>query len=161
MSDRKTEDLSKKMSCRKQAGSTAISLGHLQNSIGYSLRLASFFATQQFHKAMQPFQLRPAQFSTMVLIAANPGVTQRELCETLGIEKANFVGLLDILEDRKLVERREQAKDRRRYAIHLTQEGKALLDKAVNAHIALENRFRRRLLSGSRKEFVENLRQLW
>jgi len=144
----------------KNTVSPEINLGQLGNSIGYALRLASFFATQQFHEVMHRFLLRPAQFSTLVLIEANPGVTQRELCETLGIEKANFVGLLDILERRKLVERRAEARDRRRYAIHLTEEGKTLVQEAARAHTSLENRLKRRLLSASGKEFLANLNRL-
>src|SRR5271168_1341865 len=144
----------------KSTVSPEINLGNLGNSIGYALRLASFFATQQFHEVMRPLLLRPAQFSTLVLVAANPGVTQRELCETLGIEKANFVGLLDILERRNLVERRAEARDRRRYAIHLTEEGEALVQKAARAHATLESRLKRRLLSGSSKEFLANLKRL-
>jgi DNA-binding MarR family transcriptional regulator len=160
MRQSKAENLSPRPSRTKGSVSAGINLGQLGNSVGYALRLASFFATQQFHEVMQPFALRPAQFSTLVLVAVNPGVTQRELCETLGIEKANFVGLLDILERRKLVERRAEARDRRRYAIHLTSDGQVLLQKALLAHAALESRLKKKLLSGTGKDLLINLARL-
>lgn len=143
-----------------QNTSLALDLSLLEESIGYALRMASFAATQRFHKVMRPFQLRPAQFSTLVLIGANPGVGQRYLCETLGIEKANFVGLLDILERRNLVERRAEPKDRRRYAIFLTKEGHSLLRKASLTHAGMEKSLNKQLSAASRKNLLVSLARL-
>jgi DNA-binding MarR family transcriptional regulator len=140
--------------------SPELDLGLLEDSLGYALRMASFAATQRFHKVMRPFHLRPAQFSTLVLIGANPGVRQRDLCETLGIEKANFVGLLDILEHRNLVERRAEPEDRRRYAIFLTKEGQALLRRASQTHAAMEKSLRKQLSIGNRRDLLETLSRL-
>jgi DNA-binding MarR family transcriptional regulator len=137
--------------------SVELDLSLLADSLGYALRLASFFASQRFHEVMRPFHLRPAHFSTLVLIAANPGVKQKDLCETLRIEKANFVGLLDALERRKLVERRAEPKDRRRYAIHLTKEGQTLLRRASRVHAQMEEELRKRLPARARKELLANL----
>jgi DNA-binding MarR family transcriptional regulator len=95
-----------------------------------------------------------------VLIGANPGVRQRDLCETLHIEKANFVGLLDILERRKLVERRAEPKDRRRYAIFLTKEGQSLLRRASQTHAAMEKSLRKELSIGNRRDLLETLARL-
>ena len=140
--------------------SPALELGLLEDSFGYALRMASFAATQRFHKMMRTFQLRPAQFSTLVLIEANPGVRQRDLCETLGIEKANFVGLLDILERRNLVERRAEPMDRRRYAIFLTKEGQALLRRASKTHAAMEKSLKKDLSVGNRTDLLATLARL-
>ena len=144
----------------KKTASPALDLGLLEDSIGYALRMASFNATQRFHKVMRSFQLRPAQFSTLVLIGANPGVRQRDLCETLGIEKANFVGLLDILERRNLVERRAEPKDRRRYAIFLTKEGQSLLRKASRTHAGMENSLKKQLSIGNKTDLLATLARL-
>src|ERR1700739_2638332 len=94
------------------SASTALDTGLLATSIGFTLRMASVAVTQRFHEIMRPFHLRPAQFATLVLIESNPGVPQRDICEALRMEKANFVGLLDNLEQRKLVERRTDPNDR-------------------------------------------------
>lgn len=122
--------------------------------------MASFVASQRFHDVMRPFHLRPAQFSTLVLIAANPGARQKDLCEALRIEKANFVGLLDILERRKLVERRAEPNDRRRYAIYLTREGQALLKRASRVHAGMESDLKKRLPARGRAELLDNLKRL-
>ena len=139
---------------------SALAPGLLATSIGFALRMASVAASQRFHGVMRPFHLRPAQFATLVLIAENPGVRQRDICETLCIEKANFVGLLDILERRRLVERRAEPTDRRRYAIHLTRQGQALLRKASRAHSQMEIDLQRLLPARTRKDFLANLSRL-
>jgi len=144
----------------KKVASPVLDLGLLEHSVGYALRMASFHATQRFHKVMRSFQLRPAQFSTLVLIGANPGVRQRDLCETLRIEKANFVGLLDILERRNLVERRSEPNDRRRHAIFLTKEGESLLRKASHTHAGMENRLKKQLSIGNKPDFLMTLARL-
>src|ERR1700759_5437839 len=122
--------------------------------------MASVAATQRFHTVMRPFHLRPAQFATMVLIAENPGVRQRDICEALRIEKANFVGLLDTLERRKLVERRPDPNDRRRYAIYLSKEGKALLRKACRAHDRMESGLETLLPARTRRDFLAHLKRI-
>jgi DNA-binding MarR family transcriptional regulator len=146
----------------KRASSASVNLdpGLLASSLGFALRMGSVAASQRFHSVMRPFHLRPAQFSTIVLIAANPGVRQRDICETLRIEKANFVGLLDILERRKLVERRADSNDRRRYALYLTKGGHALLRKASRAHARMEADLQKLLPARARKDFLTNLARL-
>ncbi len=142
------------------SASTALDTGLLATSIGFTLRMASVAVTQRFHAIMRSFQLRPAQFATLVLIESNPGVRQRDICEALRMEKANFVGLLDDLESRKLVERRTDPKDRRRYAMHLTKEGQALLRKACRAHDRMEAGLERMLPARARKDFLASLARL-
>ena len=144
----------------RPSASVALDPGPLANSFGFALRMASNAATQRFHQVMRPFHIRPAQFSTLILIHANPGVRQRDICEALRIEKANFVGLLDTLERRKLVDRRADPNDRRRYAIHLTKEGEALLRKAVRAHDRMEAGLEELLPARGRKEFLANLARI-
>ncbi|HTD55023.1 MAG TPA: helix-turn-helix domain-containing protein, partial [Silvibacterium sp.] len=72
----------------KNSASVALDPGVLASSLGFALRMASNAATQRFHQVMRPFHIRPAQFSTLILIHANPGVRQRDICEALRIEKA-------------------------------------------------------------------------
>jgi MarR family transcriptional regulator, transcriptional regulator for hemolysin len=54
------------------------------------------------------------------------GVRQKELATALGIEGPSLVRLLDNLERRGLIERREDETDRRARGIHLTAAGREL-----------------------------------
>ena len=83
-----------------------ITTAALDDSIGYLLKRAQFSTYGEFAAAMDDFEIRPSQYATLVLIHANPGLKQSALGGTLGIQKANFVALLDGLEVRGLTERR-------------------------------------------------------
>jgi DNA-binding MarR family transcriptional regulator len=54
-----------------------------------------------------------------------PGIAQQELAKRLGMHASRLTGVLDDLEERRLVERRPSATDRRLYALHLTKGGEA------------------------------------
>ena len=46
-------------------------------------------------RALAAHDIRPAQFSVLVVIEADPGLSQADLADTLGIERARLVRLLD------------------------------------------------------------------
>ncbi len=54
------------------------------------------------------------------------GIRQKDLAQALGIEGPSLVRLLDNLERRGLIERREDEADRRARAIYLTSQGRDL-----------------------------------
>jgi DNA-binding MarR family transcriptional regulator len=103
-----------------------LDLGPLRSSLGYMLRRAQMAATQEFHRTFESLDLRPSQFAVLTLIHRNPGLRQSQVSEALGIQRTNFVVLLDALEQRGLA-RRAPAADRRSHALHLTPEGTALV----------------------------------
>jgi len=117
-----------------------IDLGPLPELIGYVLRRAQLVVFQDFFGAFAPFDIRPAQFSVLTVIERNPGLTQSQVAEALGIKRTNFVGMLDTLETRGLTERRQAVRDKRSYALYLTAEGAALMRKLKPALKAQESR---------------------
>jgi len=119
---------------------TNIDLGPLPELIGYVLRRAQLVVFQDFFAAFTPFDIRPAQFSVLTVIERNPGLTQSQVAEALGIKRTNFVGMLDALEARGLTERRQAAGDKRSYALYLTAEGSALMRKLKPVLKAHESR---------------------
>jgi DNA-binding MarR family transcriptional regulator len=106
--------------------------------IGYRLRRAQLAVFQRFIAAFEALNLRPSEYSVLVLIADNPGRKQTEIAEVLGIKRANFVSLITDLEDRDLVERHVVPGNRRANALYLTSKGKAFLRKANKAQEAFE-----------------------
>ena len=119
--------------------------GALDASLGYSLRRAQLSTYEDFSSFIDKFEIRPSQFTVLVLIRSNPGLTQSAVSTTLGIQKANFVSLLDRLEERGLTERRKVGGDRRSSALHLTDAGEAFVKKLEAAHAAFEKKLTKRL----------------
>jgi len=95
--------------------------------IGYRLRRAQAYVFQQFAERFAEVDLRPSEYSALVLIADNPGVRQGALAAALGIKRANFVGLIQGLDARGLTTRSARPGDKRAHALHLTPEGEAFV----------------------------------
>jgi DNA-binding MarR family transcriptional regulator len=112
--------------------------GATSSVIGYRLRRAQLSVFQRFLDVFAELNIRPAEYSVLVLIADNPGRKQTEIAEVLGIKRANFVTLVHGLEARDLVERRASEGDKRANALHLTRTGKAFLSNARTLHDSLE-----------------------
>jgi DNA-binding MarR family transcriptional regulator len=94
-------------------------------------------AAALFAERLQELQLVPAHAGALRAIAANDGISQQALASLLGMVPSRLVGLLDELEQRGFVERRDNAEDRRVYEIHLTEKGsRAMADigRIARAH---------------------------
>jgi DNA-binding MarR family transcriptional regulator len=117
----------------------------LDESLGYLLRRAQLSAFQEFSKFMDRFGLRPPQYAVLVLIGANQGLTQSAISAELGIQRANFVAMIDELQDQGLLERRRVAGDRRAFALHLTVAGEKLRHRAEKTHARYEAHLATRL----------------
>ena len=113
--------------------------------IGYRVRRAQLSVFQKFLAVFETLDLRPAEYSVLVLIADNPGRKQTEIAEVLGIKRANFVTLVHGLEERGLVDRVPSAEDKRANALHLTGDGEAFLAHARALHEAMEEELVARL----------------
>ena len=111
---------------------------YLESLIGYNARRAALTVIGVFLDRMAPYGLRPVEFSTLSLIHHNPGVTARQLCQTLGLQPPNMVGTIAQFEKRGLLERRPHPSDGRAQGLHLTAEGLALMQQAELTATALE-----------------------
>jgi DNA-binding MarR family transcriptional regulator len=138
----------------------AVSFGPLTGYIGYWLRRAQVWAVSGFLDTMKELDLRPTQFSVLILINENPGIRQTEVCAALGLQKANFVPLLNELQRRGLAVRKVGAPDRRSSALYLTSEGEALLQRANELHAQWENHIAARLGARGQEQLRELLQKL-
>jgi DNA-binding MarR family transcriptional regulator len=139
---------------------TSLDLGPLPELIGYVLRRAQLAVFQDFFKTFAPFDIRPAQFSVLTIIERNPGLTQSQVAEALGIKRTNFVGMLDALEARGLTERRPGARDKRSYALYLTADGQALMRKLKPVLKAHESRMIAKIGESGRDQLVALLHDI-
>jgi DNA-binding MarR family transcriptional regulator len=107
-----------------------IELGVLNQRLGYFARRLQVWVFQDLIRRLSPLDISPAQFSVLVVISANPGLSQAELAGSLGIERARLVRLLHRLESRGLTQRLASSADGRRHALQLTGDGRKVLDRA-------------------------------
>lgn len=112
------------------------SLGGLETTVGFVLRLAQVAVFKDLLAALKPFDLRVTDLSVLMVIEATPGLQQRAIGEMLRIQRPNLVIILDQLQARGLVRRDAVPGDRRSYALSITPEGEVLLGQAKAAHAA-------------------------
>jgi DNA-binding MarR family transcriptional regulator len=114
----------------RQRSRPVVDLSVLNDRLGYFVRRLQVWVFQDFIRRLSPIDISPAQFSVLVVIDANRGLSQAELAATLAIERARLVRLLNHLERRGLTQRLSSAGDRRRHALHLTRDGQVVLARA-------------------------------
>jgi len=137
-----------------------IDLGPLNQQVGYVLRRAQIAVFSDSIAYLNDVDLRPTQFGVLMVIDQNPGLTQSDVCLALGIQKANFVPLLNELERRGLAVRRKGKADRRAYALYLTAAGRALLRRARALQAKYEKDLTRRLGNRGRELLLALLGRL-
>ena len=108
----------------KMAG---LRMGILPDLLAYHLRCAHVAVFQHFNHTLGVHGISGPQFGTLLLIEANPGVSQSSIAEALRFDRSTLVQIIDRLEDRSLVKREPSAQDRRSHALRLTEDGAALL----------------------------------
>lgn len=151
---KKPED--KRSSPRAQPSQGNIPLGPLEKSIGYALRRAQVAVFADFMSHIGDAGLRPAQFSVLLVIRETPGLKQSVVADALGIQRTNFVAMVDELQKKGWLDR--VPADRRSYALHLTEAGEAKIAEALAMHTAIERRIGRLLGPGGRASLLEHLR---
>ncbi|MGC6330710.1 MarR family winged helix-turn-helix transcriptional regulator [Rhizorhabdus sp. FW153] len=92
--------------------------------LGYRMRRASIILMGRAAQAAERFGLSITQGTVLTLISANPGCRQRDLCEELGIKRANMTPIIAALEAQGLLDR--AAIDGRSQAMRLTTKGRQL-----------------------------------
>jgi DNA-binding MarR family transcriptional regulator len=135
-------------------------MGILPELIGYHLRRAQVAVFQNFVQAMAGVEVTPGQFGVLQVIARNPGLSQTELGNAIGIDRSTVVAVIDRLEGRDLVVRAPSPTDRRSYALRLSERGAALLaelERRVRAH---EEAIARDLGPAERRTLIDLLRRL-
>lgn len=128
--------------------------GPLPGLIGYRLRLAQQTVFRDFAASVPG--VSPGRIGMLLLVEANPGVTQSRLAAAVGRDRSTMVGVLDRLEAKGLVERRKGA-DRRTNGLWLTRTGRGLLSKAKRAIAIHEQRVASRLSAAERAKLLELL----
>jgi DNA-binding MarR family transcriptional regulator len=143
---------------QKRASAPVIDLGVLNDRLGYFIRRAQLWVFQDFIRRLSSLDISPAEFSVLVVIGANTGLSQAELATTLGIERARLVRLLHRLERRSLTQRLPSSADARRHALRLTADGQKILARAKVLAGQHESALKERLGAERHRLLLETLR---
>ena len=126
---------------------------------GYALRRASAAVHNELAAALVPFDLRATEVSVLLLVEANPGVTQSELSRVLDIQRANMAPLAARLAERGLIDR--ERVDGRSHGLVLTAAGVALTEDVGAVVSTFEKRLTERVPLELRSHILPILGALW
>ena len=133
-------------------------LGHL---LGYQMVQADIPFKRIFFKHIgEPLGLRPVEFTILALVASNPGVTGKQLAQTLAVTAPNITILIDKMSEKGLLERVRSETDRRAQNIHLTAAGERVAKRALTVWRRMEEEELRHLSEGERVMLLELLQKV-
>jgi DNA-binding MarR family transcriptional regulator len=126
------------------------------------IRLAHLYDAQMAHVS-RSFDLKPGWLdvlSALRRIGPPYRMSASELARWVLLSSGGMTSRLDRMEDAGLVKRRPDPSDRRGVLIELTPRGEAVIDAAIDAHLALYKELVRGALSKVEQEkFIELMRK--
>ncbi len=133
----------------------------LESLLGYNARRTALVIIEAFLDRMSVYGLRPVDFSTLSLVAHNPGITSRQLCAALGILPPNLVRIVADLDKRGLVQRKPHPTDGRAIGLHLTPDGSKMMKEAETTVLTLEDAASSRLSVEERLTLISLLKKVY
>ena len=134
-----------------------IQMAGLPNLIGYNLRCAQVAVFQHFRATVGEIEISPPQYGALVLIDANPGISQSAIAGALRFDRSTLVQIIDRLESRELVVREVSTNDRRSHALKLTGVGERLLTRLNNLIEEHERYMTKDLSDNERRKLIQLL----
>ncbi|MBO9513005.1 MAG: MarR family transcriptional regulator [Variovorax sp.] len=126
--------------------------------LGYNLAQASIPTGKIFQTRIgKPLALTQVEFSVLLLIHSNPGVTGKQLCQSLATAAARMSLVLDRLMGRGLIDKEQSGTDKRVQHLRLSKAGQRLADKALAIAGTMETDLLRRLSKGEQAMLMEML----
>jgi DNA-binding MarR family transcriptional regulator len=144
---------------RRSGGADTMDIAQLNDRVGYFLRRLQVAIFKDFIRTLAPVDVRPAQYSVLVLIAANPGRSQAAIGKALNIERARLARMLHELERRQWIERRVSSGDGRSHSLFMTAAGKEVMARIESLAAQHERQMVKFIGRDLRQSLLERLRK--
>lgn len=140
-----------------EAFSPFVDLGDLP---GHHIRRLQQIAVAIFLQETEHHGITPVQYAALQSVCNTPGIDQRTLARSIGLDTSTIAGVVDRLEARGMLVRNTPPDDRRVRLLSLTGEGHALLKAMAPAMHRAQARMLEPLAPRERELFMRLLRKL-
>ena len=106
-------------------------------SVAFTISTTGYALRRRFHELLKPLGIDPQELGLLQALATEEGVTQQAIADQIKVVPSRMTVLVDSLEERGLLERRQKRDDRRARALYLTDQGRELLGRGFA--VALEH----------------------
>lgn len=112
----------------------------VEHLLGYLLAVAELPAKQAFQRHVgQPFDLRPVEFTLLVLLLTNGQAAPKQIGSALRLPAPHVTTLVDRLASRGLVSRERDPHDGRAVRVALTENGQGLATRLREISLTMED----------------------
>jgi DNA-binding MarR family transcriptional regulator len=129
----------------------------VEAQIGHLLRRAHQRATSIFQETLDDPSLTPTQFAALMRLTDDGPLSQNQLGRLAAMDPATVQGVARRLEERGLVTRVADARDRRRTVLSVTADGRALADRLIDSARAVSAKTLAPLSPRERETLIELL----
>jgi DNA-binding MarR family transcriptional regulator len=128
--------------------------------LGYLLKHAQLSFFELGAAALAPLGINGREAAVLRAIDAGRPVSQGEIARTMNVDRTTMVALIDDLQLKGLVQRRQDPDDRRKNAVELTDAGRGAVQQAAEAVGQAERDFLAPLSAVEAAQFKKTLRAL-
>jgi len=128
--------------------------------VAFLLSQVGAHAALGFAEELRVLSLEPHHAGILRILGSNSGITQQQLSGMLGMFPSRLVVLLDDLESRKLIHRRNHPTDRRRHCLYLSKTGRTALQRIGDLTVQLEQHLLAALTERERKKLFDVLTRI-
>lgn len=140
--------------------STTQKIADVNKSLLHMLRRAEQYAADLYSSEVGAKGLTPRQFTVLLAIDHNEGVSQTELVNKTGIDRSTLADLIARLNRKGFIQRRRTKEDARANSIRLSAAGRRVLEATQPAAASVNKRLLATLPPNIRKCFVVGLEDI-
>jgi DNA-binding MarR family transcriptional regulator len=126
----------------------------------FLLSQLGYHSSRLWQRRLAPLGLDPRHVMLLRHVAVSEGRSQQALGEALRIPPSRMVALVDVLEQRGLLQRRPNPADRRVRILHLTDDGRRLLDEVMRISREHERQLCTGLAPAEREQLIGLLNRI-
>jgi DNA-binding MarR family transcriptional regulator len=111
-------------------------------------------------RELETLGLSAREYAVLEVLGEHSPLSQTRIAELLGVDRTTILKLGASLEDKGLVVRKRDTRDRRAYAVALTQHGERVREAAFTLLVDTEERFLTHLAGDQRAQLNDLLSQI-